>query len=375
MKSVEELKNIHNVPVLVRSSLNAPVVDNKVSDAFRLESALPTLALLRKRGAKVIVASHRTGDATLSLEPMFHYLQSKFSKVFFSQECIGKEVREKIRNMMPGDILVLQNLRRHKGEEENLQSFAHELASLADYFVQDCFDVCHRQHASVVSVPKILPSFAGLSVLHEYTFLSKALSPKKPALAIIGGAKLSTKEPVLEALLKKYHSIFVGGALANDILFLRGYAVGASLVSKSYSPSLIALARNKKILVPVDCVVQDTVTGEVRETLCTQVREHEAIYDFGVATQHLLAPLIAKAKTVLWNGPMGLYEKNFTEGSRFVAHAVARVKATTVVGGGDTLALITADRLFNSYTFVSTAGGAMLDYLSDGTLVGLEALS
>ncbi len=231
MHSVRDIPALEGIPVLLRTSLNAPIENGTIENTFRLESALPTIKYLRERHAKVVLISHISGKGTESLRPMYEAMKKWIPDMRWCPVSIGKEAREAVRSLSPGGIVMLENLRRHTGEEKNDAEFAKELAALGDVFVQDSFDVCHREHASVVGVPSLLPSYAGLTVEAEVKALSGALTPKKPSLAVIAGAKFATKEPVLKTLLKAYDHVFVGGALANDFLKEKGYPVGVSLVS------------------------------------------------------------------------------------------------------------------------------------------------
>ncbi len=376
MRTVRELRALHGIPVLVRASLNAPVVGGKVTNTFRLESALPTISFLKERGAKVILASHVSGTGTETLFPVFEAMRTLVPGITFCSVPVGAEARRAVRELSPGGVLMLENLRRMKGEEQNDSGFAHELASLADIFVQDSFDVCHRKHASVIGVPKLLPAYAGLTVEVEVDELTKALHPKKPSLAIIAGAKFATKEPVLRRLLKTYDRVVVGGALANDFIHAAGYDVGASLVSKEALHDVKALVSNKRLVVPKDVIVAKR--GEKRDRArvaeLSDVQGDEMILDLGPKTQAVLAQYARKAKTVTWNGPLGLFEDGFTDATYALARAVVEGKAHSVVGGGDTISALETLRVADRFSFISTGGGAMLDFLAEGTLPGLSVL-
>lgn len=376
MRSVRSIPVLENIPVLLRTSLNAPMVDGKVENTFRLESALPTIKHLTERQARVILISHVSGKGTETLHPVYEAMKSLVPNLFWCPVSTGKEARTAVRDLPPGSVLMLENLRRNKGEEENDPEFAKELAMLADVFVQDSFDVCHRDHASVVSVPALLPSYAGLTLEAEVRALTDALTPVSPSLAIIGGAKFSTKEPVLKRLLELYDHVFVGGALANDFIKAKGYSVGASLVSSEGAGHIAELLANKKLMVPVDAVVaRRGETSELgRETMLNAIAADEMILDAGPHTAAALAELAQKAKTVLWNGPLGRYEDGFTAATKTVGMAIAASKAYSVLGGGDTVAAVEELGLAQHYSFISTGGGAMLDYLAYGTLPGIEAL-
>lgn len=376
MRSVEKIKKLENVPVLVRAALNVPVKDGEVSGAFRLRQALPTIEYLRKRHARVILIGHIGDKGTETLEPVYRAMKGFVRDLAFCPTTVDAAAHAAVEALPPGGVLMLENLRRDKGEQGNDPAFAASLAALADVFVEDSFDVCHRAHASVVGVPALLPSYAGFLVQEEVRQLSKALRPKHPSLAIIGGAKFATKEPVLKKLLKSYKTVFVGGALANDFMQAKGFPVGRSLVSGADADELRVLAKNKKLLLPVDYVVapagKDVSAGRVCGV--NDVRPDEAILDNGPETVALLAGYASKAKTILWNGPLGNYENGFVQGTIALARVIADVDARSIVGGGDTVAAIESLRLNDDFSFISTGGGAMLDYLAKGTLPGLKAL-
>ncbi|KND46931.1 MAG: phosphoglycerate kinase [Parcubacteria bacterium C7867-004] len=376
MRSVKKIKVLENIPVLVRTALNVPVANGEVTGAFRLRRALPTIEYLRKKHARVILIGHIGEKGTETLEPVYEAMREMIPGLAFCPVSTGARAREAIRQLAPGGVLMLENLRRDKGEVGNDPKFARELAELADIFVQDSFDVCHRSHASVVGVPSLLPSYAGFLVEEEVKQLSKALKPKNPSLAIIGGAKFSTKEPVLKRLLASYSRVYVGGALANDFMQVSGKPVGSSLVSGADPKELKMLLGDRKLALPLDYVVAPL--GGMRDagrlTRTNDVRPNEAILDNGPDTLAMLAERMKKAKTVLWNGPLGNYENGFTEGTEALARIIATSKAHSIVGGGDTVAAIGKLKLDAKFSFISTGGGAMLDFLAKGTLPGLDAL-
>lgn len=381
MRTVRDIQVFEKIPILVRAALNVPIENGIVASDYRLRRALPTIRFLAERGAKVILISHIGEKGTETLEPVARALGKLISGVSFFPETIGARVRTAIRDLAPGKILVLENLRRNKGEKMNDRAFAEELAALADIFVQDSFDTCHREHASIVGVPKFLPSYAGILLEEEVSALKKALSPQHPALAVIGGAKFSTKEAVLAKLLETYDQVFVGGALANDFLKVAGHAVGKSLVSDFNQEAIRKLLTNRKLVLPIDSVViPKTAIGTIdaltkaRTAELEQVRPDEVILDHGPKTIALLADLTKKAKTVLWNGPLGNYENGFVRATDSLARAIAASKAHSVVGGGDTVASIETLGLLPHFSFVSTGGGAMLDFLATGTLPGIAVL-
>ncbi|HEX2792437.1 MAG TPA: phosphoglycerate kinase [Candidatus Paceibacterota bacterium] len=376
MKGVADIPHLENVPVLVRASLNAEASDGRVTEAFRLKSAVPTIRFLKERGARVILIGHVSGTDTSSLLPMYEAMAAWFPGMKFCPVPVGEEARRMARELLPGEVLMLENLRRDKREERNDPAFAAELAELADVFVQDSFDVLHRKHASVVGIPELLPSYAGLQVMLETKELGSALYPKRPALAIIGGAKFGTKEPVLSALLDRYDRVFVGGALANDFMQAKGNSVGSSLVSGADPLAVQKLMAHGGIALPKDYIVapKGSTRAEGRLAAIDDVRDGEAILDNGPKTLAFLADLAAHARTVLWNGPLGNYENGFIEATEALAVALAKTDAHTIVGGGDTVAAIEKLKLDHRISFISTGGGAMLDFLAYGTLPGLDAL-
>jgi len=368
MRSVSDIKIFENIPILVRASLNIPVANGKVINEYRLRRAVPTIRFLSEHGARVILIGHLGENGTETLSLVAEALGKLISGVSFSQETIGVQAREAIHKLSPGNILVLENLRRNNGERENSSAFARELAALGDIFIEDSFDTCHRRHASIVGVPEFLPSYAGFLLQDEVRELSQALVPKKPSLAIIGGVKFSTKEAVLGSLLETYDRVFVGGALANDFLKASGKEVGKSLVSNTNADVFKKLLTHPKLVLPID------VRTQTRTVSVENISGDEIIFDHGPGTSALLADLAKKAKTILWNGPLGNYEKGFTSATEAFARAVADSKAHSVVGGGDTVAALERLGLLSRFSFVSTGGGAMLDFLAHGTLPGIEAL-
>lgn len=376
MKSVRKLSHITGQVVLVRAALNVPIENGTVTNSFRLQKALPTILYLQKKGAKVLLLGHIGDTGSETLRPVFDVLTKAVPHLSFSDVTIGVEARAKVHAMKNGDVLMLENIRRMKGEKENDHHLANELAQLADVFVQDSFDVCHRTHASVVGVAGLLPSYAGFLVEAEVTGLGKALKPKKPALAVIAGSKFSTKEPVLHTLLQGYQKVFVGGALANDLLQTEGFGVGVSLVSGGDHVAMKEITSHKNLLLPVDAMVAplNAKRSEGEMAPISHIPEDAAILDIGPGTMSLLTPHIKKAKTIVWNGTLGRYETGFIDGTRELAKAIIVSKAYSIVGGGDTVAALDSLGLTGKFDFVSTGGGAMLDYLAYGTLPGLEVL-
>lgn len=369
MKTIHDIQYLQGVKILVRVDFNVPLEGDNIADDFRIRSALPTINYLKDKGAVVIVICHlesSSGDNP-SLEPIAKHLNDLGVKTIFVKDY--KQIDTMIAGSDKGDCFLLENLRLFDGEKSNDQKFAQELASLADIYINDAFSVSHRSHASVVGVPKYLPSYAGLQLEMEILNLSKAFDPEHPFLFILGGAKFETKMPLVEKFSKSADSIFIGGALANDLLKAQGMEVGMSKTSDS-TIDLSAIVSDPKIFSCVDVAI----AGNGNKDL-TDIDSDDVIADVGEKTVKLLEKKISEARFILWNGPFGIYEKGFTWGTEECARLIsANISATTVVGGGDTLAAIAKLGIEDKFSFVSTGGGAMLDFLAEGTLPGIEAL-
>lgn len=375
MRSVRDIPVLHAIPVIVRGALNVPLAAGTVSNAYRLERALPTLRFLTEHGARVALISHLGEKGTETLEPVAAALSKLLPRVSFCKTTVGHEARAAVRALPPGHVLVLENLRRHPGEIANDPNFAKELAHLGDVFVQDSFDTCHRSHASIVGIPKILPAYAGHLLSQEVEALRAARTPGDASLAVIGGAKFSTKEPVITTLLERYAHVAIGGALANDFIAALGHSVGKSLVSAAEASHLHALLSHPHLILPTDVIVSTSSSKHAsRVAALADVHPDESILDIGPESTARIAALIKTAKSILWNGPLGNYENNFVDATDAVARAIAASGAHSVVGGGDTIASIEKLGLFSQFSFVSTGGGAMLDFLARSTLPGIDAL-
>jgi phosphoglycerate kinase len=368
-RSVEALSDVFGLRFLVRTSLDIPVENGVSHDHFRLRRAIPTLIHLIDKGARVIILTHVGRDPENSTAPLIPLLE-KHIPVTHVPGVVGEEVYGAVAHMKEGSAILLENLRSHEGEEKNDEEFAKTLASYGDFYVNDAFAVSHREHASIVGIPKYLPSFAGIVFMEEYSELSKALTPKTPSLFILGGAKYKTKEPLIEKYAHTYTHSFVGGALANDFLKGKGYEIGKSLTSPVDLTGNPLLSQDN-ILLPSDVVVESD--SKTRTTEPQSVLPSEAIVDVGPNTIDMLAPYIEKAETILWNGPLGYYEK-YDVGTKSCAELIARSNAFSIIGGGDTVAAIDSLNLSDSFSFISTAGGAMLHFLEKKTLPGIEAL-
>lgn len=367
--NINQLKQeeIRGKKVLVRVDFNVPVKNGVVADDYRITRALPTIEFLRRNGAKVLLISHiETKDVDVPTLKPVHTLLSQTVPVSFIEDCFSDEARQGIDMLEDSEVILFENIRRYEGEKKNDEEFGKKLAGLADMYVNDAFAVSHRSHASIVGVPKHIPGYAGLLLSDEISHLKIDDQTPHPFLFILGGAKFDTKLPLIEKFLDKADKIFIGGALANDLLKLKGVDVKDSLVStmsgmdateNPLQHALQKLLSNPKVMIPEDLVWSE-----------------DKIVDAGPKVLVDLKPHIMSAKYILWNGPLGNYENGFKEGTITLSKLIGESSAQSVVGGGDTLASIKELGLMDEFTFISTGGGAMLDFLQAGTLVGVEAL-
>jgi phosphoglycerate kinase len=369
MKKVQDIKNLKGKKVFLRSTLNVPIKEGKIVNDFRLENSIKTINFLRESGAKVILAGHIGRDAG-SLLPVYKYFKEYFP-ISFIGEVLGEETTSIIEQMNDGDIVMLENLRTDDREVSNDDGFAKELASLADVYVNDAFSVSHREHASVVGLPKYLDSFAGILFQEEVKELSEALNPPAPSLCILGGAKFQTKEPLIKKLVNIYDKVFISGALANDFFKEKGFNIGKSL-SSDICTDIEELVKNEKIMIPIDVTVENKDGVFIKKP--NEVEDGDNIADAGSETVKKLEQLAGDFKFVLWNGPLGEYERGFVKPTEALTLALSKSPAKTLIGGGDTIAATEHLGLEDKFDFISTGGGAMLKFLLDGTLVGIEAL-
>ena len=371
MKPLTAIEHLKGKYVIVRSSLNLPVEDGVVQNDYRLKKSLPTLRYLSEAGAKVIVLGHIGRDKDETLKPVFdalkQYLPAQWGGVIGSEECMQRR-----ELMQDGDVLMLENTRQDERYKDAGSEYAIEMARLGEVFVFDAFAVAHREQASVTGIAQHLPSYAGLTMLQEVNKLTSVMKPVSPSLFIIGGAKFETKMPLVEKYLGLYNHIFIGGALVNDVLKAKGYEVGTSLVSE-VSLKGEAFLDDPKLLMPVDLVVDGGAAGK-HTCAIDQVQPDEAILDIGPQTVAMLRDYIGKAATILWNGPFGNYEGGYVEATEAVAKLIAQSNATSVVGGGDTVAAIEKLGINDDFTHVSIGGGAMIEFLEKGTLPIIQAL-
>jgi len=387
MNNLPKLKDIEEVQgkrVFLRGALNVPVEEGSIADDYRLKKLLPTIKWLREQGARVILAGHMS-DSTESLKPVVEYLRKYFDLTFITDYAkpdttspngsgygASAATREVISSMNNGDVVLLENLRQHDGEKANDLEFARMLASYADIYINDAFPASHREHASIVGVPTLLPAYAGFQFIKEYEALSEVLAPEHPFVFILGGAKFSTKLPLVEKFSTMADQVFVGGALANAYLAARGLSVGSSVVpDESYD--LSAGLESGALKLPMDVLVL-SADGETTVKSVEEVAADETIVDIGSETLEQMIAAVGDAKLVVWNGPLGWYEKGYSEATDKLAKALTAVRGKTILGGGDTAAVILDDLSSDDFSFVSTAGGAMVTFLSEESLPGIEAL-
>ncbi|HZZ36386.1 MAG TPA: phosphoglycerate kinase [Caulobacteraceae bacterium] len=378
---------------LVRVDFNVPMADGEVGDDTRLRAALPTIERVRGAGGKAILISHFDRPKgkrvpSMSLMPVVGPLSKLIgAPVAFAQDCIGEAARTAVAAMKPGDVLLMENLRFHAGEEANDPQFARELAESGDLYVNDAFSAAHRAHASTEAIAHILPAYAGEAMRRELEALDRALgSPEHPVLGIVGGSKVSTKLDLIHNLILRLDRLAIGGGMANTFLFAQGWAVGASYCEKDLADTargIMAFAETHhcELLLPIDIVVAERAEpgAAARTRGLGQLDEGERILDAGPATVDRLNRAMDESKTLIWNGPLGVFEvRPFDAGTLAAArHAAALAKAgalVAVAGGGDTLAALNQAGVACDFTFVSTAGGAFLEWMEGKTLPGVAAL-
>lgn len=370
LPDITEVRELAGKYVLLRASLNVPLKNGVVRNHFRIKRALATIEYLVAHGARVIIVAHIGREATDTLQPVYDAL-TQYIDIAWCPSLTGPEVRSMGAALGNGDVLLLENLRSHAGETENDPTLARELAAYADYYVNDAFAASHRSHASLVGVPQHVPAYFGMNFIREYEVLRGARSPMHPALFVLGGAKFETKMPLVTQFLATYDQVFIGGALAHDIWRARGYQLGKSLVS-DVDLSKSALISAPNLLLPIDVTVVSP--KHTRVTTPDDVASDETILDAGPKTVAMLASYANAARTVLWNGPLGSYERGFATTTEQFARVIADAPGHSIVGGGDTIASIESLCLSDQFDFLSTAGGAMLSFLETGSLPAIEAV-
>ncbi len=431
-KAIKDI-DIKDKRVFIRVDFNVPIKDGKIEDDTRIRGAMPTIEYAIQQGSKVILASHLGrpledkkkaeenkmpfDESKYSLKPVYEYLRAmpqlqdissrgdepvftneqgtalgkaevKNDKVFFANDCVGANVKERVNQLKAGEVLLLENLRLHAEEEANDDEFAKQLAELCEVYVNDAFGAAHRAHASTAGITKFVDTaVAGLLMEKELNFLSKALNnPERPFVAILGGAKVSDKIPVIESLIeRKVDKLLIGGAMAYTFFKANGYTVGKSLVEEALMPKALEIEKMAKdksveLILPTDHQVVDSYDPlNSRKTIPIEFTNKGLVgLDIGVETIEIFKRALEGAKTILWNGPVGMFEeKPFDEGTIAIAQAVAEATekgATSIVGGGDSVAAINQAGLEDKISHISTGGGATLEFLSGDALPGVEAL-
>lgn len=390
-RSIRDL-DVRGKRVLLRVDFNVPLdEDGNISDDGRIRAALPTIKALLSGGARLIVASHLgrpkgQAVAEMSLKPVAMRLGELLgTEVAFAADCVGAEAEDQAKSLGDGQILLLENVRFHPGEEANEENFARQLASLAEIFVNDAFGTAHRAHASTEGVTRFLsPCVAGLLIEKELEFLGSALGdPKRPAVALLGGAKVSSKIDVITNLLTKMDTILVGGGMAFTFLKAQGFEIGTSLFEEeTFETAKEILARSKEagvanFLLPTDCIIADKFSedAQIRVVDVREIPQGWMGLDIGPETIGTFSGEIAEAGTVVWNGPQGVFEMEpFAAGTREIAQAVAESPAVTILGGGETAAAAESFGVAERMTHVSTGGGASLEFLESKVLPGIAAL-
>lgn len=386
------MKKITDIPTydfkgkvaMVRVDYNVPILDGKVIDDARIRSSFKTIQFLRNQGASIILISHIENKEQASLKPVAENLVAlkkeeviDFEVIFHDQLEVALKQSKESYASIPG-VHLFENLRTNSGEKENSIDFAKQLASLADVYINEAFPVCHRSHASVVALPSLLPHMAGFTLIDEIEHIEKGINPTRPFIFILGGAKFETKLPLIEKFMQKADQVIIGGALFNDILKAKGLSVGQSLVGGG-DIDISHIVNNPILMMPKDVLVLSKQNQTYTKSI-TDIAEDESVVDIGTSLINQLEQYIIDSQNkneeifVLWNGPMGLYEKGYTACTKGLADLFMKTKVKGLVGGGDTSAALAENSSGSKDMYISTGGGAMIEYLLNETLPGIEAL-
>ena len=378
--------------VLLRVDLNVPMTNGAITETSRIEKIIPTINLLVEKQAKIIIMSHigrPKGKVVegMSLKPISEKLSFLLNrKVLFNKDIISENTLLEINKISNGSIIMLENIRFNEGEETNDREFSKKISTLGDIYVNDAFSCSHRSHASVEGITKYIPSYFGLQITEEINALKKITSEiKKPVSLIIGGSKISTKIKIINNLIKKFNNIIIVGGMANTMLKHTGINVGKSICEYECGPLIKEIIENSKkynceIILPKDVIVSESLNGSGKEKNINEIDENEMVLDIGSKTISSIEKVINNSETVLWNGPAGYFENpNFQNGTKKILELISQKtnndKIFSVAGGGETVAAINKFKKFDSFTFVSTAGGAFLEYLEGKTLPAIKALN
>ena len=366
---VKELEKVSGSRVILRLDFNVPIENGQILDDFRITQAVPTIQWFTSRGAKLIILAHIESKEK-TLLPVARKLEQLGVRLVFCAGTLADLARMAHDDTLPS-VILFENIRRFPEEEKNDVHFAEQVAHLGTLYVNDAFSVSHRSHASVVGIPRFLPSYGGLLLEKEVTSLSRAFYPPHPFVFILGGAKVSTKMPLLRKFLHSADYVCVGGALANSFFKAKGWEVGNSVYEENVE-GIEEMLKNPKLLLPEDVLVVGKNSTQLRAA--NAVLQGEVIVDVGPRTIIAFESVLRSSLFTLWNGPMGKYENDYGQATESLAKAVAMSGTFSMVGGGDTVAAIEHLNLMNKFGFVSTGGGAMLDFLANETLPGIEAL-
>ena len=392
MKSIKDQENLSQKKVLLRLDLNVPLKKGLITDQTRIDKILPIINFLLSKNSRIIVVSHvgrpkGEKNSSLSLKPICKNLEKKINRrINLISDDVFQLKKEDLFKHKNDEIIFLENIRFYREEEKNDPSFAKQLASLADLFVNDAFSCSHRAHASLCKITEFLPSFAGLQLEAELSALKKVTSEiKKPITCIIGGSKISTKIGIIKNLIPKFDNIIIVGGMANNILNHKGNQIGKSIKEENCEKIINEIFETSKqhscsIIFPIDVLVGKNLNSLSKAKELNEIEEDDLILDIGPKTINIIRRVIENSETVLWNGPAGYFENpNFANGSYEIANAIVKKNKNksiySVLGGGDTIALVNEINLIKNFNFVSTAGGAFLEYLEGKDLPGIKALS
>lgn len=379
-------EDLNNKKVIVRVDFNVPLKNGSVSDATRIVSAMPTINYLLENGAKVILVSHlgrpKGKEEKYTMLPVANYIKEHINKeLVFLNDCIGEEIKNTINNS-DNKLFLLENVRFYPEEEKNVTDFSKKLADLAEIYVNDAFGTAHRAHSSTAGIAEFLPAYSGLLMEKEIAYLSKALSPEKPFVAIIGGSKISSKIGVLKNLIEKTDALIIGGAMTYTFLKAQGQKVGKSLVEDDYLATATEIINKAKELNCSLILAEDHVVAESLDSteisIVDEIPDNKAGFDVGNKSIEKIINTLKTAKTVVWNGPLGVFENpNFAKGTNEVAKTLAELTKTgtiTIAGGGDSVAAIEQAGLAEYFSHISTGGGASLEFLEGLELPGIKVL-
>lgn len=390
IKSIRKARKLTGKKVLLRADFNVPVnIKGEIKDDFKILASLPTIRFLLRYKCKIIIITH-LGSPKCNNGPKAKKLKNYSvkhiarrlgllldKKIGFVDDCIGFKVGTEISKIKEGEILILENLRFYKEEKKNSKKFAKELANFADIYINDAFAVSHRKHVSVCAIKDYMPSFAGMLLANEIKNLNKVLNPNQPLVTIIGGAKIATKISLIKNIYKKSFKILIGGALANNFFVAHNLEIGKSLIDKK-SIKIAKKLKNRSIILPVDVIVSDLLMKKAKVKNINNINKNDIILDIGPKTIKLYSNYIKKAKTIIWNGPMGMFEnKHFKHGTLSIARVIASRSTGTafgVAGGGETIKALKMVKMIDYMDWVSTGGGAMLAYLSGERMPGLNKI-